>query len=88
MEHIAARDAARLGRNREQIYLQASLTAVQTKAVRYSDTVALFQALGGGWWNRSDVELDTRGRWWTQVEITDDTAPPTITQAACKENTC
>ena len=21
---------------------------------RYGDTVALFQALGGGWWNRSD----------------------------------
>ena len=72
----------------EQIYLQASLTAVQTKAVRYSDTVALFQALGGGWWNRSDVELDTKGRWWTQVEITDDTARPTVTQAACKESTC
>jgi outer membrane protein TolC len=25
---------------------------VQAQAARYSDTVALFQALGGGWWNR------------------------------------
>jgi hypothetical protein len=24
------------------------------KANRFADTVALFQALGGGWWNRED----------------------------------
>jgi hypothetical protein len=23
-------------------------------ASRYTDTVTLFQALGGGWWNRND----------------------------------
>jgi len=23
-------------------------------ASRYADTVSLFQALGGGWWNRQD----------------------------------
>ncbi|HZV20324.1 MAG TPA: efflux transporter outer membrane subunit [Hyphomicrobiales bacterium] len=33
-------------------YLQASLTVIQAQANRYADTVALFQALGGGWWNR------------------------------------
>ena len=33
-------------------YLQASLVVVQAQANRYSDTVGLFQALGGGWWNR------------------------------------
>ncbi len=33
-------------------YLQASLTVVIAQANRYSDTAALFQALGGGWWNR------------------------------------
>jgi NodT family efflux transporter outer membrane factor (OMF) lipoprotein len=33
-------------------YLQASLVVVLAQANRYSDTVALFQALGGGWWNR------------------------------------
>jgi outer membrane protein TolC len=27
---------------------------VQAEASRLSDTVALFQALGGGWWNRPD----------------------------------
>ncbi len=28
---------------------------VQARAVRYADTAALFQALGGGWWNRGDA---------------------------------
>ncbi len=42
--------------NAQQTYQQAILSLVQAKAARYADTVALFQALGGGWWNRSDVE--------------------------------
>ena len=33
-------------------YLQASLTVIQAQASRLSDTVGLFAALGGGWWNR------------------------------------
>jgi NodT family efflux transporter outer membrane factor (OMF) lipoprotein len=33
-------------------YSQAVLTRVQAQATRYGDTVALFQALGGGWWNQ------------------------------------
>jgi outer membrane protein TolC len=41
--------------NAQQTYQQALVTLAQTKALRYADTVALFQALGGGWWNRSDV---------------------------------
>ncbi len=41
--------------NAQQTYQQALLSLVQAKAARYADTVALFQALGGGWWNRSDV---------------------------------
>ena len=36
----------------QQTYLQASIQVVQARAARLSDTVALFQALGGGWWNR------------------------------------
>jgi NodT family efflux transporter outer membrane factor (OMF) lipoprotein len=36
----------------ETAYDQALLTRVQAQATRYGDTVALFQALGGGWWNR------------------------------------
>lgn len=38
--------------NAEQTYLQAELALVQAQANRYSDTAGLFQALGGGWWNR------------------------------------
>jgi NodT family efflux transporter outer membrane factor (OMF) lipoprotein len=34
-------------------YSQAVLTRVQAQASRLGDTVALFQALGGGWWKRS-----------------------------------
>lgn len=41
--------------NAEQTYLQALLSLVQAQAIRYSDTAALFQALGGGWWNRADL---------------------------------
>jgi NodT family efflux transporter outer membrane factor (OMF) lipoprotein len=35
----------------EQLYLQAKLNLIQAQADRLSDTVALFQALGGGWWS-------------------------------------
>jgi len=38
--------------NSETTYQQAELALVQAQANRYSDTAALFQALGGGWWNR------------------------------------
>ena len=36
-------------------YQQALVNRVQAQAARYSDTVALFQALGGGWWNDSQT---------------------------------
>jgi len=39
----------------QQTYQQALLSLAQAKAQRYADTVALFAALGGGWWNRQDV---------------------------------
>jgi outer membrane protein TolC len=39
----------------EQTYQQTRISLVQAQANRFSDTAALFQALGGGWWNRSDV---------------------------------
>jgi NodT family efflux transporter outer membrane factor (OMF) lipoprotein len=38
--------------NAERLYQQARITLVQSQALRYADTAALFQALGGGWWNR------------------------------------
>jgi NodT family efflux transporter outer membrane factor (OMF) lipoprotein len=37
----------------ETAYQQALLGRVQAQATRYGDSVALFQALGGGWWNRT-----------------------------------
>jgi NodT family efflux transporter outer membrane factor (OMF) lipoprotein len=39
----------------ENTYDTALLALVQAQAARYADTVALFQALGGGWWNRTDA---------------------------------
>jgi NodT family efflux transporter outer membrane factor (OMF) lipoprotein len=38
----------------EQAYSQAHIALLQAEASRYADTAALFQALGGGWWHRSD----------------------------------
>jgi NodT family efflux transporter outer membrane factor (OMF) lipoprotein len=38
--------------NAQQTYQQALLTLVQARANRLADTAALFQALGGGWWNQ------------------------------------
>jgi NodT family efflux transporter outer membrane factor (OMF) lipoprotein len=43
--------------NAEQSYRQAELALVQAQGNRYSDTAALFQALGGGWWNRTGEKL-------------------------------
>lgn len=36
----------------QQAYQQALINRVQVQANRLTDTAALFQALGGGWWNR------------------------------------
>jgi NodT family efflux transporter outer membrane factor (OMF) lipoprotein len=40
----------------QQAYLQTSFALVQSRASQLADTVALFQALGGGWWNRVPAE--------------------------------
>ena len=39
----------------QQAYQQTRITRVQAQANRFADTAALFQALGGGWWNRPDA---------------------------------
>jgi NodT family efflux transporter outer membrane factor (OMF) lipoprotein len=39
----------------ENTYQTALIALVQAQAARYADTAALFQALGGGWWNRTDA---------------------------------
>lgn len=36
----------------QQQYQQTVLSSIQAQATRYTDTVALFQSLGGGWWNK------------------------------------
>ena len=36
----------------ERTYQKSRIGLVQAQAARYADTAALFQALGGGWWNR------------------------------------
>jgi NodT family efflux transporter outer membrane factor (OMF) lipoprotein len=43
--------------NAQQAALQSEITLIQAKANRLSDTAALFQALGGGWWHRNDINL-------------------------------
>jgi len=47
--------------NAQQTYQQAHIGLVKAQAARFTDTAALFQALGGGWWNRSDVAAKDRG---------------------------
>jgi NodT family efflux transporter outer membrane factor (OMF) lipoprotein len=42
----------------QQAYQQAVINRVQAQAARLSDTAALLQAIGGGWWNRSDDTAD------------------------------
>jgi outer membrane protein TolC len=37
----------------QEQYLNARISSVRSEATRYVDTAALFEALGGGWWNRT-----------------------------------
>ncbi len=43
----------------EQAFQQARIARVQAQAARYADTAALYQALGGGWWNRKELADDS-----------------------------
>jgi len=40
----------------EQTDFSTRLNLITARAARFTDTVALFQALGGGWWNRTDID--------------------------------
>ena len=42
--------------NAERQYQQVRISLVQAQALRFADTAALFQALGGGWWNQRPRE--------------------------------
>jgi len=43
----------------EQTWQMARIASIQARAARLADTAALFQAVGGGWWNRSDSLVST-----------------------------
>jgi NodT family efflux transporter outer membrane factor (OMF) lipoprotein len=68
--------------NAERSYQQARLALVQAQAARYADTAALFQALGGGWWNRFDVLPDPYSPEPRIVRAASDTPPPIKTESA------
>jgi NodT family efflux transporter outer membrane factor (OMF) lipoprotein len=44
----------------QQTYQQSVINLAQARANRFADTAALFQALGGGWWNRSNTTLERK----------------------------
>ena len=44
--------------NAEQAEQQTRLVQIQAEASRFSDTAALFAALGGGWWNQPDGDTE------------------------------
>jgi NodT family efflux transporter outer membrane factor (OMF) lipoprotein len=44
----------------QRTYQQARISLAQSQGARFADTVALFQALGGGWWNRPEIVTATR----------------------------
>lgn len=41
----------------EQNYQQAIINLIQAQTNRLGDTAALYQALGGGWWNRNNTAI-------------------------------
>ena len=41
-------------------YQQAVLSLIQAQSTRFGDTAALYQALGGGWWNRAPEQASAR----------------------------
>ncbi|HEV7612577.1 MAG TPA: efflux transporter outer membrane subunit [Steroidobacteraceae bacterium] len=42
----------------QQSYQNSAVALVKARAQRFADTAALFQALGGGWWNRNEPLAD------------------------------
>ena len=48
--------------NAERQYQQSQIGLIQAQAARFADTAALFQALGGGWWNRSPDNTAAQGQ--------------------------
>ena len=46
----------------EQTEQNAAVALVKARAQRFADTAALFQALGGGWWNRNDLTANSSAK--------------------------
>jgi len=51
--------------NAQRQYQEARIDIIRALAVRFADTAALFQALGGGWWNRNPQDKTAA---WTAKE--------------------
>ena len=47
--------------NAQNAHAQAQIALIQARANRYADTAALYQALGGGWWNRPPATAEQEG---------------------------
>ncbi|MDQ6986417.1 MAG: efflux transporter outer membrane subunit [Mariprofundaceae bacterium] len=47
--------------NAQQAFQQSQISVVQARALLMSDTAALFQAMGGGWWQRDDAYQSLSG---------------------------
>lgn len=45
--------------NAQRQHQQSRISLVQAQAARFADTAALFQAMGGGWWNRDTEPVPT-----------------------------
>jgi len=56
----------------EQAYQAALINRIQALSARYQDTAALYQALGGGWWNAAPAPHSMTATAATQQEKTDD----------------
>jgi NodT family efflux transporter outer membrane factor (OMF) lipoprotein len=53
--------------NAQRQYHLARILLVQAQESRYADTAALFQALGGGWWNREPAVGKTGTSWNPEI---------------------
>ena len=62
----------------ERNYHQTRITQIIAQTRRYTDTAALFQALGGGWWNRPDLAANLAAQ---QEKITQDKAQSETSKA-------
>jgi NodT family efflux transporter outer membrane factor (OMF) lipoprotein len=70
----------------EQSYLQSAISLAQAQTNRLGDTATLYQALGGGWWNRPDATSQelASGADVAKIQIDLDKTPMAQQSAAAK----